>query len=222
MKLFASILAALTLACASGAFVSALAEPQTPRTTHVQTPTPEASQGDARLEVKQTTVTDDIGDAREYQTAPGSAATGAPFVTTADINVRSAPATTFPVVAVLPRGTTVGVIGNSGSWLHIAQGWVSRSYLRPITDSPRPASTSARIMPRVGLAGPATGNQRAIQPNQTENLRVGQVTSAACLAQCDAAYDRCMAHPERVAPGVSLSMVCWASKQSCVALCPAN
>jgi hypothetical protein len=73
-----------------------------------------------------------------------------------------------------------------------------------------------------GERAQAADDNRQAASRVVQGQRAGQVTSAACLAQCDAAYDRCMAHPERVAPGVSLSMVCWASKQSCVALCPSN
>jgi uncharacterized protein YraI len=57
-------------------------------------------------------------------------AAAVPAVVATDLNVRSGPGTGFPVIASLPRGSTVEVIGCDGSWCQIAQGgYASRRYL---------------------------------------------------------------------------------------------
>ena len=87
MKVFASILAALILICASGALLSAIAAPRDLRTTHAPPPGPE-TQRDPGLETKQTTARDDVGDAREYEIEPGSDAAADPAAIGAPSNRR--------------------------------------------------------------------------------------------------------------------------------------
>lgn len=56
-------------------------------------------------------------------------------VTASKLNVRTGPATTYPVLQVLWQGNTTKVIGQSGSWYKIQlsdgrTGWVTSEYLR--------------------------------------------------------------------------------------------
>jgi uncharacterized protein YraI len=57
-------------------------------------------------------------------------AAAVPAVVATDLNVRSGPGTGFPVIASLPGGSTVEVIGCDGSWCRLAGGgYASRRYL---------------------------------------------------------------------------------------------
>ncbi len=66
MKFFASILAVLTLAFASSALVSAIAQTSELPATQTQSREPQES------EVKQRTTQDEVGETRDYQREPGS------------------------------------------------------------------------------------------------------------------------------------------------------
>lgn len=64
------------------------------------------------------------------------ASAGISGTTTAILNFRSGPATSFPVLAMLPNATRVTVLGrnDSGTWLNISangqNGWVAAQYIR--------------------------------------------------------------------------------------------
>lgn len=64
-----------------------------------------------------------------YLTAPSSVI----LVTTAALNLRSGPGTTYPVIAVMPKGTEVVQLSISGNWAQVRYGtmtgYASRSYL---------------------------------------------------------------------------------------------
>lgn len=61
------------------------------------------------------------------------AASAAPALVTGDLNLRSGPGTNFGVIAVLPGGATVNVVGCASGWCRIAwrsgYGYASSRYL---------------------------------------------------------------------------------------------
>ncbi|MHA6690580.1 SH3 domain-containing protein [Devosia sp. A449] len=65
--------------------------------------------------------------------ASAGAAFAAPATSTANVNVRSGPGTSYGVVDVLRRGDRVEVTGCRGGWCYIEKrgpdGWVSANYL---------------------------------------------------------------------------------------------
>jgi len=77
-------------------------------------------------------------------------------VTTADINLRAGPATSYPVVVVLPARAGITVHGclDDYSWCDIAwgaeRGWVSASYLTVIYRS-APVVITPVVATRVGV-----------------------------------------------------------------------
>ena len=86
-------------------------------------------------------------------------------VTTASVNMRTGPGTTFPIIRVLPPGALVTVTGRNTdrSWYQVVfngeQGWVSADFLRvscvqgvPVvnTTTPPPAPTPAPPPPATG------------------------------------------------------------------------
>lgn len=58
-------------------------------------------------------------------------------ITTANLNFRSGPGTTYPILAVIPKGTTVNVISESGGWAKFIYsgktGYASTSYLQKVS-----------------------------------------------------------------------------------------
>lgn len=68
---------------------------------------------------------------------PGSFAAGTVLETTADLNLREGPDTTFAVIVVIPTGTKVTVKTTSGAdgWVHVdydgTVGYASKMYLQP-------------------------------------------------------------------------------------------
>lgn len=85
-------------------------------------------------------------------TAPASAGS---VTTTADVNVRSGPGTSYSVVAVAARGTTVATTGStSGTWTQVLWAgtprWISTAYLAPAASTPAP--NSGPTAPQSGIA----------------------------------------------------------------------
>jgi Bacterial SH3 domain len=60
-------------------------------------------------------------------------AAAAPAVVANDLNLRAGPGTEYPVVAAMPSGATVDVMGCEASWCRVAYngtvGWASRAYM---------------------------------------------------------------------------------------------
>ena len=60
-------------------------------------------------------------------------AAAAPAVVESDLNLRAGPGVEFPVVAAMPGGATVNVMGCQASWCQVAfggtTGWASQAYL---------------------------------------------------------------------------------------------
>ncbi len=59
------------------------------------------------------------------------------YITTADINVRKGPGTNYAVVAKIPKGVKVEIVGKEGDWLKVQSkhgnppGYISAKYARP-------------------------------------------------------------------------------------------
>ena len=58
------------------------------------------------------------------------------YITTVNVNLRSSPADTAPVIKVLPAGTVVQVDATSGTRSHVIsptpEGWIYSAYLKPV------------------------------------------------------------------------------------------
>jgi len=60
------------------------------------------------------------------------------YLTTADVNVRKGPSTTYQVVTTIPKGIRVHVVAREGQWLRIESkhgnqpGYISERYARPL------------------------------------------------------------------------------------------
>lgn len=79
-------------------------------------------------------------------------------VTTANLNLRTGPGTSYSIILVIPKGATVTVTGYSGSWAQVTYsgrvGYVSTSYLA----SPAPSAEVRYITSNLNLrTGPGTG-----------------------------------------------------------------
>ena len=76
------------------------------------------------------------GSAPAASGGPAGSPTGVTYTTTANVRLRSAPSTGGDVVASVPSGTTVDVIGRTGdsSWVQVnfggQSGWMSSGYGR--------------------------------------------------------------------------------------------
>lgn len=70
--------------------------------------------------------------------------------TTTDLNLRSGPGTSYPVLKVLPGGTLVPLLTESGNWIQTwhkgTLGWLSKTYLIVPDLNPRPASPPDSIL----------------------------------------------------------------------------
>ncbi len=70
--------------------------------------------------------------------------------TTTDLNFRSGPGTSYPILKVLPEGTRVPLIQESGNWIQSwhkgTLGWLSKTYLIEPEDHPRPDSPPDSIL----------------------------------------------------------------------------
>ena len=106
------------------------------------------------------------------QAAPTTSAGSA--TTTAHLNVRTGPATSYPVVTVLGKGTPVSLTGQtSGSWTAISRGgstvWVSSVYLTTGTTTPSTGgSTPTPVPPDAGAPStPASTDPPSPSPTPT-------------------------------------------------------
>lgn len=92
-----------------------------------------------------------------------------------NLNVRSGPATTYPVRGSLRRGEKVDVIGSAAGWLQIANGgWVSAAYLEPVGSGGGAARPPARAptQPSANPTQPAApGRGRIDQSQLTGKIR---------------------------------------------------
>jgi N-acetylmuramoyl-L-alanine amidase len=68
------------------------------------------------------------------------------FITTADVQVRKGPGTSHPVVATIPKGIKINVVGRDGYWLKIESkqgnqpGYIDEQYARPLDSKQAPPS----------------------------------------------------------------------------------
>lgn len=72
------------------------------------------------------------------------------MVTTANLNLRSGPGTSYSIIRVIPNGAQVTALSTASGWARVtyggSTGYASLSYLKPVgTTSPPPASTDIRI-----------------------------------------------------------------------------
>jgi N-acetylmuramoyl-L-alanine amidase len=83
--------------------------------------------------------------------APTSSAQGAKgsYVTTADVQVRRGPGTNHEVVATIPKGIKIDVVGREGHWLKIESkhgkqpGYIDEQFARPADTQPAAQSKTA-------------------------------------------------------------------------------
>jgi uncharacterized protein YgiM (DUF1202 family) len=82
--------------------------------------------------------------------AAAAAQTAAPeYLTTTDVHVRKGPGTNYEVVATIPKGVKVNVVGREGAWLKIESkhgnkpGYIHGQYARPMQDQQNAQSKSA-------------------------------------------------------------------------------
>lgn len=79
-------------------------------------------------------------------------------VTTSNLNMRTGPGTSYPVILVIPKGATVSVIGYSDSWAQVTyggrSGYASTSYLTSPSSSTEVRYTTVNLNLRTG---PGTG-----------------------------------------------------------------
>jgi len=84
--------------------------------------------------------------------APVDVLAAATSVATANVNMRAGPSTTYPVVRIVPAGSTVATYGCVAdySWCDVnfggARGWVSSSYLTTVVQG-----TAVVVSPTVGF-----------------------------------------------------------------------
>jgi uncharacterized protein YraI len=94
-------------------------------------------------------------------TAPPVTSTRGTAITTDVLNMRTGPATTYPVVLVIPVSATVQLTGGaSGNYLEVTYsgrtGWAHKEWIKPQQTETRPTS-SARVTESLNLrSGPAT------------------------------------------------------------------
>ncbi len=80
---------------------------------------------------------------------PNAVPVGTKLMTTDELNVRSGPAVSFPVLAVAPVGSEVEVISTTtqNGWYNVrfgaVTGWMSGAYLKPPGTTPPPTGTTA-------------------------------------------------------------------------------
>src|ERR687887_1872241 len=84
--------------------------------------------------------------------AGGSQSTPESYVTTTNVNVRKGPGTNYDVVATVPKGVKVNVVGREGAWLKVESkhgnkpGYINGQYARPLQEQlstqTKPAATS--------------------------------------------------------------------------------
>lgn len=105
--------------------------------------------------------------------APGLELIGAPYQTTADINVRAAPSTGAEIMTGLKNGETVTAVGKvaGGGWIMVARGkrtigYVSAGYLAPAAEKTKPA-----------LKAPADIDKEIAAEAQARDLAIDTVTA---------------------------------------------
>lgn len=137
-----------------------------------------------------------IGGAAATAASTGSSGTrGAATVVTNLLNLRSGPGTNYSVVAQLPYGTTVQIIGdpkagNGYTWIEVqargfGQGWVSAQYLDA---GEAPASAPAEAAP--APAAPASSGNPIIDIITAAANKYGQSPSAMiAVARCESNLD---------------------------------
>jgi N-acetylmuramoyl-L-alanine amidase len=78
------------------------------------------------------------------------------FITTSDVQVRKGPGTNHPVVATIPEGIKINVVGREGYWLKIESkqgnqpGYIDEQFARPLDT----AQTSQTKTAAPSVAGP--------------------------------------------------------------------
>jgi N-acetylmuramoyl-L-alanine amidase len=79
-------------------------------------------------------------------------APAAEYLTTTNVNVRKGPGTNYEIVATIPKGVKVNVVGREGAWLKVESkhgnkpGYINGQYARPLQEQlstqTKPAATS--------------------------------------------------------------------------------
>ncbi|MCJ8141913.1 SH3 domain-containing protein, partial [Ancylobacter sp. A5.8] len=85
-------------------------------------------------------------------------AAAVPATTTANVNVRSGPGARYSVVASLPAGSSVDILGCTGSWCQTQYGYVSARLVSQgaLYAGAQPAAARAYGAPNYALASPGT------------------------------------------------------------------
>ncbi|GAB2903272.1 SH3 domain-containing protein [Neomicrococcus lactis] len=101
-----------------------------------------------------------VGGGSTAPTQPtGSVASGT-YQTTANVNMRTGAGTTYAVLATVPSGTNVSVIGSANGWYKVTYngktGWMIDDYLKAVTAAPAPTP-----QPVPGVDTPALGTYKA-------------------------------------------------------------
>jgi uncharacterized protein YgiM (DUF1202 family) len=90
-----------------------------------------------------------FAEAAAAQSPPGT------YLTTADVHVRRGPGTNYEVVATIPKGIEVNVVGREGEWLRVESkhgnkpGYIHGNYARPLQGQP---AAQSKTIP--SIAGP--------------------------------------------------------------------
>src|SRR3989304_108388 len=71
------------------------------------------------------------------------------YLTPADVRLRSGPGAKYEVVATIPKGVKINVVGREGYWLKVESkhgnkpGYIDEQYARPLETQPTAQSTNA-------------------------------------------------------------------------------
>ncbi|MCC5978974.1 MAG: SH3 domain-containing protein [Salinarimonas sp.] len=129
-----------------------------------------------------------------------------PAATTADLNMRSGPGTQFSVIAAIPRGGRVEVLGCSRGWCDVVwagrRGYASERFLSPAV-APRSGGSFEIIIPFPGIqpAPPPPRHTRPDRPRRAECTDRGLrrfLGERASRRTVDEAQDRSRARTVRV------------------------
>ncbi len=114
--------------------------------------------------------------------APAAQANCTPSaITTASVNMRTGPGTTFPIITVLPANAFLAVTGTNPdrSWFQVVfngvQGWVSASYLR---------TSCVQSVPVIGTTTPPAPVPTAVPPPASGNVAFTSNASTINFGQC--------------------------------------
>lgn len=105
------------------------------------------------------------------------------FITTADVQVRKGPGTNHAVVATIPKGIKINVVGREGYWLKIESkqgnqpGYIDEQYAQPL-DTPQAAASQPKA-----ASGPVAGSYRTLTD---VDLREGPGTQHRIMAKLPA------------------------------------